>query len=374
MAMVRRAAAVLTAAACSVALVATPATAEKNKSGHDPVQVVAKGLNGPFQLSQRHGRLYVMESTAGQVTRINTRTGSKTPVITGLGADRASGATPVGHKFAIVTGELSPDDPAGPGPYPASSVLIAKPGHQVRQLADLLKYELRRNPDGQTQFGPDGKALDALSNPFYVVRDRHRHGSLLVADGGGNDVLRVNRYGKVSTFFVLPTINTGACAGRPNNDAQHPGCDGVPTGLAYGPGNTLYVSALVGEAEGEGRIYVLNASTGKVLRVIKGLTAPTGVAVDRRTGTVYVSELIEGAPPLDGPLPEGFDPSTIGQIVKITPNGQRSYAQVTLPAGLLFTDGKLYASAWSVAGLLLGVQDAGQVVKVSRSAFVSASS
>jgi hypothetical protein len=47
---------------------------------------------------------------------------------------------------------------------------------------------------------------------------------------------------------------------------------------------------------------------------------------------------------------------------------------VTLPVGLLFADGKLYASAWSVAGLLLGVQDAGQVVKVSRSAFVAAPS
>jgi len=37
-----------------------------------------------------------------------------------------------------------------------------------------------------------------------------------------------------------------------------------------------------------------------------------------------------------------FDPSTIGRILKVTGDNQRSYAQVTMPVGLLFTHGQLY--------------------------------
>jgi len=372
MVIVRRAAAVLTAAACSVALVSTPAMAEKDGSTGDPIRVVARGLEGPFELSQRGGRLYVMEAGAGQLSRVNVRTGRTTAVVTGLGETTVTGATPVGKKFALVTGEADADQPAGP--YPGSSVLVARAGHRARVLADLKAYELKHNPDGQAQFTPDGQPVnDSLSNPYYVLADRYRKGSVLVADGGANDVLRVNRYGRVSTFFVLPNVNTGACKGLANNDPQHPGCDGVPTGLAYGPGNTLYVSALTSEVPGEGRIYVLNATTGKLKRVITGLSGPTGVAVDRRTGTVYASELLEGLPETDEP-PPGFDPSTVGRIVRIAPNGTRTYAQVPMPTGLLFTGGKLYASAWSVAGLFFQIPDAGQVVTVGRSAFVPAPS
>jgi hypothetical protein len=362
---VRQVVVVLTAAACSAALVSAPAAAQSERSAqHQAVRVVASGLEGPLQLSEGRGKLYVMEAGAGQVTRVNRWTGNTRAVVTGLGPYAASGAAPVGRRFAIVTGEADPSQPAGP--YPGSSLLIARRGGAVRQLADLLAYELKHNPDGQAQ------NVDALSNPFYVLPERHGGGSVLVADGGANDVLRVSPRGRVSTFFRVPTVNTGACRGLENNDPQHPGCDGVPTGLAYGPHNTLYVSALTGEVPGEGRIYVLNASNGKIKRVIKGLSGPTGVAVDRRTGTVYASELLEGMP--EGQPPADFDPATVGRIVRIAPNGRRSYAQVAMPSGLLFSDGKLYASAWSIAGLFFQIPHAGQVVTVGRSAFVPASS
>jgi DNA-binding beta-propeller fold protein YncE len=145
------------------------------------------------------------------------------------------------------------------------------------------------------------------------------------------------------------------------------GCDPVPTGLAHGPGNTLYVSTLSAEVPGEGRVYVLNARTGKVKDVIGGLNGPTGVAVDRHRN-VYVSELLEGAPQ-EEPGP-GFDPSGVGQIVKIDRRGNRTFAQVTMPTGLLYTGGNLYASAWSIAGFL-GIPDAGQIVKVTDRAFAN---
>ncbi len=377
----------LTTVVCAMGLSPALATAEDTArhggGSGGGVTVVARGLNGPFELSDGPGRsVYVTEADAGQVTAVDLRSGAVRPVVTGLPGP--AGAVRVGRQFVIVTGAASgpPDEPAASAPAAASSaahasaadpsaddlsasVLVARAGQPASRLADLTAYELANNPDGQQQFDPEtGQPLDALSNPFYVLNARR--GFALVADGGANAVLAVSRTGKVSNFFVPPTVNTGACKDLPNNDAAHPGCDSVPTGLAYGPHNTLYVSALTADVPGEGRVYVLDARTGKQKRVIKGFTAPTGVAVDPY-GNIYVSEALEGAP--EGEPPADFDPSTIGRIVKVSCDGRRSAAQVTMPTGLLWQDGALYSSAWSVAGLFLGIPDAGQVVKVAPSAF-----
>ena len=171
---------------------------------------------------------------------MNPRTGATTPLVTGVGG--ASGAIRFGKFVAVLTGEA---DPADPPPVPGSSVLLAKPGGTPHQFADLMANELKKNPDGQIQFDPEtGEPLDALSNPFNIARDRTGKGLFIVADGGGNVVLRVGRHGKVSTLFVPPVVRTGECAERPNNTVDGFGCDPVPTGLAYGPHGKLYVSTL----------------------------------------------------------------------------------------------------------------------------------
>jgi sugar lactone lactonase YvrE len=138
----------------------------------------------------------------------------------------------------------------------------------------------------------------------------------------------------------------------------------VPTGVAYSHGS-VYVSTLGAEVPGAGRVYKVNARTRKVQHVWKGLTAPTGVAVSRY-GSVFVSEVFHGAPA--GEPGPGFDPSTVGRITKIAPNGKRTHAQVTMPTGLLSAGGHLYSTAWSVASFL-GIPDAGQVVRVRMGAF-----
>lgn len=353
----------VTAATACLVMVAGPAVAHGRHGGShgDPVRVVAEGLNGPFQLAPDYrGGLFVTEVDIGQVTRIDLRTGKATAKVTNVPG--AAGAIGFGSRFAIITGEA---DPSAPPPVPGSSVLLARPGGTPRQFADLMEYELENNPDGQIQFDAEGIPLDALSNPFNIVPDRSGKGAFIVADAGANTVLRVGWGGKVSTLFVPPVAMEGECATRPNNTTSGVGCDPVPTGLAYGPGGLLYVATLGAEAPGAGKVYVLNPRSGKVLRVIKGLDSPTGVAVDTR-GNVYVSNVVEGAPAGE-PGPD-FDPSTVGDITKIGRNGSRSVAQVTMPNGLLWKDGSLYASAWSIAGFL-GIPDAGQVVKVSSSAF-----
>ena len=229
-----------------------------------------------------------------------------------------------------------------------------RPGKAPTRLASALANELRNNPDGQIQFGPDGKPMDSVSNIFCLIKDRSGKGLVLVADGGGTAVLRVDRKGKVSNFFIPPVIKTGASAGVPNNDpVPGTGCDAVPTGLAHGPRNTLYVCTVRLHADQRGSGRGPGEHAGRLLRHGEAGDLRAGRAHRCRGrlggGNVYLSELQENAP--EGDPPPGVDPSPVGRIVQITPNGRKTSAHVTMPAGLLIDNGVLYASAWSIAGI-----------------------
>lgn len=335
---------------------------------HDPVRVVkviATGLNGPFGLQSvksHHGPTFVVaESDAAQVSRVDGH-GHRRVLI-----DKIGGVTGVaaggGHLFAL-TGGPNEQGTLPPGDFPGSSVVRAGwNGEHPKVIADLLKYELDHNPDGQVQF-VNGKPVDSISNPFSMNLSRF---GLLVADGGANDVLRVNpRTGAITTFFVPPTVKTAACLqpGAQSNPGTI-GCDPVPTGIAV-RGNSVYVSTLGAESPGAGRVYRLDGRTGKVKHVFKGLTAPTGVAVSA-SGKIFVSEVLFGAPDGDGPPPAGFSPASIGRITKIS-HGRRTHTHVTMPTGLELRKGNLYASSWSIASFF-NLRDRGQIVRVNLHSF-----
>ena len=381
MRMIRQVTTIGLASACCLALAAAPASAgDRRGGGHgggDPFKVIAGGFDGPFQLADGYGNsIIVTQAGKGEVTQIDLRTGGTKTLATGVAG--ASGASLINGKIAVVTGEepteggppadeqmMAARGPAtGPVPPNFASLLVGRPGGTLTPVADFLQFQEEHNSDGQDTDNPD--FLDSLSNPFAVVEDRTHRGFALVTDGGGNAVLRVDRKGNIEEFFVPDVVRTGVCEGRPNNDPAHTGCDPVPTGITNGPWGSVYVAGLSGEAPGEGRVYILDAWSGKLRKTLTGFNSPTGVAVDYR-GNVYVAELLCGAP--DGPPPT--DPNEIakvGRIVKVTPNGQRTYAQATLPNGLLLSGGKLYASTWSIA-FFFGAVGAGQVVQVNDNAF-----
>lgn len=363
--------------ATAALVVPTAASAHEGRNGRPDrdrdrrgaVRVVAQHLNGPFGLDAEGRDLFVAQSDAGQITHVDLRNGRTRASVTGL--VNPTSVAIVGNQLAIVTGEAGGPPEQGVAPPPNvkgdSSLFFARPGGRPRLVVDLEQYEREHNTDGQRQFDPKtGALLDSLSNPFDVI-EYGRHGSVLVADAGANAVLLVSRRGHVEPFFVPPVINTGACKGRPNNDPAHTGCDPVPTGLAYGPRGTLYVSTLTSEVRGEGRVYKLDARTGRVLDVMSGFSGPTGVAVSR-DGTLYVSEVMHGAPEGEGPPPPGLNPASIGRIVRVSRHGHRTYAAVTMPTGLDFDNGRLFSSAWSTAGFL-GMRNKGQVVQVGDRAF-----
>lgn len=352
-----------TALTCAGLLGGAPATAETPKAAAETpakVTVLAKHLSDPRQISERGDYFYVAESGLGQVARVTRVGGVRKTVVTGV--PNAQGVVRAGSRLYIASGAAAPDAPPTSG---AQRLFVAKPGHKATTFADLLAYEKTYNPDNQNQqTGPD---VDTLSNPFYVVRSKSRHGFLLVADAGANDVLAVSKKGKVSTFFVPQAITTGACATVPQNSDAGPSCDPVPTGLAYGPKGLLYISGLSSEVPGEGRVYVVNKN-GKLVRTLTGFSGPTGVAV-APDGTVYVSEVLQGLP--EGTPGPDFNPDAVGQIVKVAPDGKRTYAQVSQPSGLLWSHGRLYASARSLYKAFLGVEGAGQIVSVDPSSFVA---
>ena len=79
------------------------------------------------------------------------------------------------------------------------------------------------------------------SNPYDVVSDGGD--GWYVSDGAANNVLHVDRAGKVSVVARFPNLAAGGFGDR---DGQ-----GVPTGMTLGPDHTLYI-ALYGGAPFDG--------------------------------------------------------------------------------------------------------------------------
>jgi hypothetical protein len=355
--------------ATAVGLVAMPSVAGAKSGGGQPtVTTVATGLSGPRQLNDyTDDRFVVAESDSGEVSSVDPRTGKVTTLLNGLFAPQGV-AYSDGRLYVAIGGPPPPGEGAQPPAGATTSALvIAKPGGPVLKTIDLLAYELKHNPDGQVQF-VGGQPVDALSNPFSVLAQDDR---VLVADAGANDVLAIDKHsGRISTFFVPPTVKQSEdplCTPDAQSNPGTLGCDPVPTGVVQGPDGLLYVSTLGALVPGASRIYVLTQS-GRVVRVIDKLDGTTGVDVDS-SGNVYAAELTAGAPM--GPPPAGFDPSTVGQIVRIDPHGHRTYAQVTTPSSVQIEDGQLYSTA-SAVGLDPSTPVLGKLVRVSPKAFTSA--
>jgi hypothetical protein len=339
----------------AAALAAAPSAAA-GVTHHDPSHgfhpvVVADGLDNPRQLALGpSGGLYIAEAGRGGPDCVGPADGQTCIGTTGaidfVGRPRAAQVAPA---VPLVTGLVSGADPTGMFAVGADGVSLTRAGRidvqmtyappefvpipQADQLgkllqynrstgrlltvADISAYEMVHDPDG---LGTDSDPYAVLSLP---------DGSQLVADAAGNDVLRVRGH-HVSLWHVFPLLA---------NDTQW-----VPVSLARDSHGRIYVGGLAGETPGKARVAVFSAG-GKFRKVYSGFTTATGIAVDRQ-GNLWVSELFHN---LGDPSAPGFDPSTVGRVTRVSPDGTRTHYPVPLPAGIVVDRaGYVYVSAWSI--------------------------
>ena len=145
-----------------------------------------------------------------------------------------------------------------------------------QQIADIWRFEHDVNPDAEV----GNELID--SNPVDVLADR---GRFLVADAGGNTVLRVSKRGAIRVLSLFPNVLTPSPFGTIPMQA-------VPTGVVRGPDGAYYVSQLTGFPfpVGGARVFRVNPSTGAFTTYATGFTNAIDLAFGR-DGTLYVLEI-----------------------------------------------------------------------------------
>lgn len=195
-------------------------------------------------------------------------------------------------------------------------------------VADIAAVERSRNPDG----------LQVDSDPYAVLALGGKRS--VTADAAANDLVLVDR-GKARPFTVFPLHG---CGGVRSEQCDR---ESVPTSLALGPHGALYVGELAHFEPNEARVWKVDPHSGKLLGYYgrngticrsdkAGFTTITGVAFGH-DGSLYVSELIGGA-------------NGQGQVVRISPSCHRSTMPVPAPAGLAVDrHDNVYVSAYSIS-------------------------
>jgi hypothetical protein len=307
------------------------------------IDQVADGFAGPLGLAiGADGTVYVAQAFLGTLTAID-RVGDTTDLVTEQPV--AGGVEALGGGQVVYTTRVGEEG----APPSEASLMRVSPAGMTRQLASLLAYEAAENPDATNLYGPVdldpacAAEVEALlggqvtypgqvdSNPYAVAFDR---GGYVVADAGGNDIVRVDANGRVSTVAVLPPIDT-TLGPEVVEEFGAPECvvgatyraEPVPTDVEVGPDGSYYVSSLPGfpEAPGTGSVFRVTRS-GSVDLVATGFSGAVDLAVTD-DGTIYVAELFGG------------------QISQIVDGDASVLVEVTEPAAVeVAPNGTLYAT------------------------------
>jgi len=333
--------------------------------------VVARNLNNPRKIFVRPaGVLYVVEAgvggndkclpplsspacvgRSGSVTEIAR--GRQHRVVTGLVSvsgvirQRAQGPADVvvlGGRFYILLQDTTIDakgrNGLGPDGRYAGDLIRTPAGRaRPREIADFAAYEAAHNPDRGAGRGARYGDPPLDSDPYALTGYR---GGFAVADAAGNDLLYVDRTGKISTLAVFPTQTvrispTVARAIRAPAGTRSLVVQSVPSSVAVGPDGALYVGELTG--------IPFQPGTARIWRIVPG-HKPTIYA----TGFTTISDLaFQGKDMLVVEIAARglLDPSSPGALIRLQPNGKRTVMAsrgLTAPTGVAVAGGRIYVS------------------------------
>jgi hypothetical protein len=324
------------------AVVATPGAASAAPAaGKGPtVTILDRTVLAPFQLAHDRSTVYVADGGASTVFKLTAR--GLVPVAHGPQPGEVAGVAVNGKGTLAYT---STNYASG------ATALTIRPKSGPARSVDLATFERTRNPDKWIRYGIDNPtrcqrdALDAADIPvsYRGMVDSHPYAvaalpgdAWVVADAGGNDLLKVDKAGTISVLSVLrrqPTTisaQSAAALGLPDCVAGVVyNFEAVPTDVEVAADGKLIVSLLPGGPEdpslgARGSVVSVNPRNGNATRLATGLAGATNVALGP-DGKIFFSELFGGR---------------IGVISK---GKVSTYVQLDSPLGLTFFKGTLYA-------------------------------
>jgi DNA-binding beta-propeller fold protein YncE len=218
----------------------------------------------------------------------------------------------------------------------------------IRAVADFPRFEEANNPDGGAGAQP-GAEIDSNPNGLLV----RKGGTQLVADAGGNDLLKVDRKGRISLVAVFPTQLAPNPFPPPPAELE---TQAVPTSVVKGPDGAYYVGQLTGFPFPPRGASVFRVRPGRAPTVFAGgFTNIIDIAFDKR-GRLYVLEIATNGL---ANTPENELP--VGRLVRVERDGSRTTLAsegLNAPGGFVLGHGAAYITNNSI------LSDAGQVVKV----------
>jgi hypothetical protein len=196
-------------------------------------------------------------------------------------------------------------------------------GASLTKVADLGAYEAANNPDGD----------DVVSNPYaFLIQD----GRASIVDAGANDLLNVGLDG---SGLTVQSVFSKRLITDPSSGANIP-LQSVPTSIAIGSDNALYIGELTGAPfpKGGARIYRIDSDNQPEV-YLDGFTNINDLVFDSE-GNLYVLEFSANS------IASG---DLFGALIRVAPDGTRTTigtgSELISPTALaLGSDGAIYVA------------------------------